>query len=75
MSKLKLAELKMVIDNKIQELRDTYSERSRSVQDVFKINSDTKEEEKQNIDYEHNVDDLTQKADTLELEIMKLQKN
>jgi hypothetical protein len=72
MAIVKLAELKMILDNKIKELKDIYGERSRILKDTFKINPDTKEEEKQNIDFEFNVDDLTAKADKLELEIMKL---
>lgn len=72
MANITLAEIKMIIDNKTTELSDTYAKRSQSLIDTFRIEKDSKEEVKQNIDYEFSIDELTEKADKLESEILFL---
>jgi hypothetical protein len=68
--KIKLAEVKMILDNKEQELRDIYAERIRSIRDTFKLEAGV--ETKINPDYEFGVDDLTSKINALEREILEL---
>jgi exonuclease VII small subunit len=69
---IKIAEVKLLLDNKIKELRDTYALRSQSLTDTFRLDKETKVEEKQNINYEFSVDELTARADKLENEILIL---
>jgi hypothetical protein len=68
--KIKLAEVKMILDNKEQELKDIYGERSRSLKDTFRLEAGV--ETKINPDYEFSVDELTNRAEVLEREILEL---
>jgi hypothetical protein len=68
--KIKLAEVKMILDNKEQELRDIYADRIRSIRDTFKLEAGV--ETKINPDYEFGVDELTSKINALEREILEL---
>lgn len=72
MANITLAEIKMLIDNKVQELSDLYAKRSQSLIDTYRIEKGSTEEVKQNVDYEFSVDELTDKADKLENEILIL---
>ena len=72
MSKISLAEVKLLIDNKTEELRNLYVERSKSLINTYRQEKNSTEQVLQNTPYEIDVIEITKRADELESQILFL---